>query len=662
MKFQLLKLIIWPVKRQFGPQIIKFELGKLNVITGASRTGKSAIIPIIDYCLASSDCNVPIDTIRDHASWYGVVVQAGEEQILFAREVPKGNKLSDKFFMLRGKSLVIPDVIEAPNQKTENIKHLLNEISGVSYIALDSDDEKKPYSARLGFRDLMSLVFQNQDIVANQNILFYKTHSHEHRERLRNWFPFILGAETIEILISRQRLRDIERKLNRLRREYSNSKEISSSWVSSLFGKIEVAKEYGLTNEDLHNNISSEDLLSIAKQVLDTPMENPHSTYESIDSATKEISELQHQENILSNKIAAAKKRLNDIRNLKSGLNEYSDSVKKRVDRLQISQWMEDLAVEAESCPACGSKEHPNSSAELKKISLAFKKYENESKVVANVPTSFAREEESVRKELESLTEEQKLYRARYDLVVSQNKGAQEEFQKRKNMFLFLGHLKASVENFEKLSDDGELWKEIESLEKESKTLSKIIDQGAIDRKISAITAEISQKTLTHLKTLDVEGKYKTTAPQFSVKDLNIKVLSSDGNWHFLAEVGSASNWVSFHIALMCALQEYFLEQRYSCVPSFVIFDQPSQVYFPKVNRGSDSSEQDIIRKYDDEDIDAVKKMFQTIASSILSTSGNWQGIILDHADGDVYSDIEGVVEIAEWRHGKKLIPEQWYN
>ncbi len=49
MQFQILKLIVWPKFRELSPQEIKFKLGKLNVITGASRTGKSAIIPIIDY-------------------------------------------------------------------------------------------------------------------------------------------------------------------------------------------------------------------------------------------------------------------------------------------------------------------------------------------------------------------------------------------------------------------------------------------------------------------------------------------------------------------------------------------------------------------------------------------------------------------------------------
>ena len=38
---------------------LKFEVEGLNVITGPSHTGKSAIIEIIDYCLGSKECNVP---------------------------------------------------------------------------------------------------------------------------------------------------------------------------------------------------------------------------------------------------------------------------------------------------------------------------------------------------------------------------------------------------------------------------------------------------------------------------------------------------------------------------------------------------------------------------------------------------------------------------
>ena len=62
----------------------------------------------------------------------------------------------------------------------------------------------------------------------------------------------------------------------------------------------------------------------------------------------------------------------------------------------------------------------------------------------------------------------------------------------------------------------------------------------------------------------------------------------------------------------MCSLQAYFINQNSSCVPNFVIFDQPSQVYFPKVKRNKEAEDD---RKYEDEDVDAVKKIFETISN-----------------------------------------------
>ena len=158
MKFQLLNLIIWPKNSVFSPRVIKFEMGKVNVITGASRTGKSAIIPIIDYCLAASDCFIPIDTIRDHAAWYGVIFQTNEDQILIARKVPSGNKESDEFYLRRGSALSIPHKLNKANEKADGIKHILNALAGVPYVGLGSEDDTKNYGARLGFRDLMALI------------------------------------------------------------------------------------------------------------------------------------------------------------------------------------------------------------------------------------------------------------------------------------------------------------------------------------------------------------------------------------------------------------------------------------------------------------------------------------------------------------------------
>ena len=48
MSLQIAKLILYGTKGQVRELV--FRIGALNILTGASKTGKSAIIDIIDYC------------------------------------------------------------------------------------------------------------------------------------------------------------------------------------------------------------------------------------------------------------------------------------------------------------------------------------------------------------------------------------------------------------------------------------------------------------------------------------------------------------------------------------------------------------------------------------------------------------------------------------
>lgn len=663
MYFQIRNLIIWPKNRKFAPEVIQFELGQVNVITGGSRSGKSAIIPIIDYCLASSECNIPIDTIRDNSSWYGVLVVTDHEQLLIARKGPIGKDASDEFYLSRGAAISIPPAIDTSNQKQDNIKHLLNAISGMPYFKLSGEEDQRGYQERLSFRDLMALVFQSQDVVANQNILFYKTHAHEHRQRLRNWLPYILGAENIDVLEARQRLSIVQSRLNQLRKEDDKARKVSSSWISNMTGHINVARSYGLLSENYVPSGNVQDLLETAREISKSAPERPQPTIQQIDQASKDLILLEHEDDKISDEISLLRKRLEDLRRLRSGLVDYGGSAKRRADRLHISQWMQDIAAHGIECPLCGSEEHERANAEIGKISAAFRIVEDEANKTTEVPASFAREEATLKLHLDGALTKKKNLSSRLDTALAKNKSAKEQFDRTQSMYFFLGHLKASLETFESLAQDGSFGEKIKKLEAEEKSLQAILDPAGVKRRLDAALGDISQLALARLKTLDVEGKYKKVPPEFSVTDLNLRVRSDDGHWHFLSEVGSASNWLSFHIAFICALHEYFHglgRGTASSVPSFSVFDQPSQVYFPKTMRGVEEEEQDKSR-YADEDFVAVVGIFKTLAASVRAQKGRWQCIVLDHARDEIYEDIEGVHEVAEWRGGKKLIPSEWY-
>jgi hypothetical protein len=659
MKFQILKLIIWPKLKTFAPQVIAFEPGKVNVITGGSRTGKSAIIPIIDYCLASSDCHIPIDTIRDHSEWFGLLFETEGEQILIARHGPEGRESSDAFYLARGMELSVPPFIDSANQKTDAIKHLLNSISSAPYFRLGGQDDPRPYQERLSFRDLMALVFQSQEVVANQNILFYKTHAHEHRERLKNWLPYILGAENLEVLAARQRLSVVQSKLAKIRKEFEKAKKVSDSWVANMTGHLQVAKKYGLLGDDDASLFSDPyDLIEVAKSILESPPERPHSTTSHVVQSSQELLLLEKQDDGLSDEISLLRKRIEDIGRLRNGLVGYGTSTRRRADRLQISQWLEAVALDHQDCPLCGGADHKKASAEVGKIALAFRQVEQEASKTREVPTSFEREETALRQQLEDTISRRKNLNARLDRTLAQDKVAKEQFDRRQSMFFFLGHLKASLETFQSLASGGNLAEEISVYESEEAALLKLVDPAGVQRRLQAALKVVAQKALVRLQTLDAEEKYKRIPPEFSVKDLSLKVQSNDGHWHFLAEVGSASNWLSFHVAFTCALHEYFGEMKDCCVPSFAVFDQPSQVYFPKTTRVVDGAD---MSSYADEDVDAVVGIFKTLANSVREQKGRWQCIVLDHARNEIYQDIPEIYEVDVWRDGKKLIPPQWY-
>jgi hypothetical protein len=64
---------------------LPLQPGRVNVVTGASKTGKSALVDIVDYCFGASQCRVPEGPIRRCVSWFGVRLQLDKGQAFIAR-------------------------------------------------------------------------------------------------------------------------------------------------------------------------------------------------------------------------------------------------------------------------------------------------------------------------------------------------------------------------------------------------------------------------------------------------------------------------------------------------------------------------------------------------------------------------------------------------
>ncbi len=112
---------------------IELDAGKVNVIAGASGTGKSAVIKTLDYCLGSSSCELPV-YVRRHCVAVGVKWVRGADELISCRLVPPvGQRSSDHMYVTTGRGLSVPRLVEQFEGRTnvEAAKTRLEEAFGI---------------------------------------------------------------------------------------------------------------------------------------------------------------------------------------------------------------------------------------------------------------------------------------------------------------------------------------------------------------------------------------------------------------------------------------------------------------------------------------------------------------------------------------------------
>ena len=119
-----------------------------------------------------------------------------------------------------------------------------------------------------------------------------------------------------------------------------------------------------------------------------------------------------------------------------------------------------------------------------------------------------------------------------------------------------------------------------------------------------------------------------------------------------MVRMGSGENWVGYHLIGHLALHEWFTT-RSRPVPRFLFLDQPSQVYFPP-EKDVDGS----ISMFDEDDRNAVLRMFRFVFDVVEAIAPGFQVIITEHAD--IKEDWFQSAIVERWRGGLKLIPDDW--
>lgn len=649
MHFQILKLILWS-KAGHEPRILAFEPGMANVISGASKTGKSAVIPIIDYCLASGKCSIPVGTIREACSWFGILVQTIEGQKLLARKEPGDAKQSGDMMLLEGEILEVPSETPVKNRTADSVKRDLDRLAALSNLDLEPEGVSG-YQSRVSFRDLTAFMFQPQYIVANPAVLFFNADTNEHREKLKAIFPYVVGALNAEMLAAKWEIDRQQRILRRKEGELAATKSSVNAWQTEALGWIRQAVELGLIGSSVELPSDWPEILDLLRATSQSNSRLAQPSIDSIEATLRQLERLREDERRMAADLAERRQRLNEIQRLIESSDTYGSAIRIQRERLDVSSWLGRRAEAADDpIVAVGG----GGRQKLDALQQALSGIEIQLRSQPSLSDSFDRERLRLRASVEDGTAKLGEIRQAMILLERRSEEVRAETFRSDRIERFLGRLEQALTLYENTGEDSNLTHEIAAAKDAIALLRRVYSEGHVRLKTTSALRIIQNYASAIIPGLDAE--WPDAPIELSIDDLTIKVVQRDRS-DYLWEIGSGANWLAYHVAITLALQRYFLEDVAHPVPALLIYDQPSQVYFP---RGFEGDHVSAAGRTRDQDIIAIRSVFKIVGDEVVRAKGRLQVIILDHAGPDVWGEIEGVTLADEWRGDKKLVPLGW--
>lgn len=167
-----------------------------------------------------------------------------------------------------------------------------------------------------------------------------------------------------------------------------------------------------------------------------------------------------------------------------------------------------------------------------------------------------------------------------------------------------------------------------------------------VEERMDSMLRYIEDDMTSWSKELDLEY---TTHVRLDPKRLTVVADTRNGPLP-LERMGSGANWLGYHIIAYAALHHWF-QVNDRPVPRFIVFDQPTQVFYPK-----DSDDPMAYRN--DDDRERVYKLFSFLAKLPHYLNNTVQVIVTDHALLEL-SEFTDAVR-ANWHLSDALIPGDW--
>jgi hypothetical protein len=626
-----------------------FNVDGLNVITGRSSTGKSALSEIIEYCMGRSSFNVPEGVIRDKVAWFAVIYQFENEQILIAKpSPPRGGASCSTAMVRRGISVQVPAFKDmAINADDEGIVDLLSRLLGIpenrTNVALDHSRDS--YDANV--KHTLYYLFQKQGLVANKDQLFYRQNEQFQPQAIRDTLPILFGVSSHNRYELESRLRTAQRDLRINVKQLDQARDAIDSSREQAIGLYSEAKTVGVIGHT-DGSPSTDDVISALRSALSwKPDTLPDDDGSRISHLEEELGQLRKDRRDVQTRIDAA-------RQFAKRSGGYESEAAEQLDRLAT---IKALPKSSDS----GDWQWPFSE---KNLAL-------ESPIAAVLLSEL----ESLEKELRIATGQRPKLEAyltelagNADVIVITIKDKESEVSAaisaneviaqmgtRNNAAArVVGRISLFLETLIPNEDLTRLEAENRRLNKRVEQLEGEIGNDDSNERLTSILNNISAQMSKYIQKFNAEfGPYpaRLNLPQLTI------IFDRPERPVPMARTGGGENHLAYHLSALLALH-FFAAKNNRPIPRFLLIDQPTQVYFPseQVYKDADGSVQ---KTENDADLDAVRRLFELLLKFTQDDVPGFQLIVTEHANLRDKWFQSALVE-DPWTKPPALVPEEW--
>lgn len=628
---------------------VPFNVNGLNIITGRSSTGKSALSEIIEYCMGRSTFNVPEGIIRDKVAWFAVIYQFPQEQVLIAKPSPAfGGTSCSTAMHRRGSQLVAPDFIElVANTDDDMVASLLSRLLGIPENRTNVPIEHSRSSYDANIKHTYYYLFQKQGIIANKDQLFYRQNEGFQPQTIRDTLPVLLGVSSNDRYELEAKFRAAQRELKlnaKLIEQAHDAIDTSQQKAISLFSE---AKTVGI--------IAPTDLQAPVDTVIDAlrvalewkPASFPEDDGHRISRLEEDISQLRKDRREVQSRIDAARQFSRRAGGFESEAAEQRDrlaSIKALPKNPDTGKWQ---------WPFC-------------EVNLAMES--PIAKVLLNELTTLDEEMRIVqgqRPKLEAYLVDQD---AKVQEIITAIKNKEEELAAaiaaneviaqmgtRNNAAArVVGRISLFLENLTPNSELASLEAEHRRLKFKVEELEKKVGSNDSQERLMSILSNISAQVSQYIRTFEAE--FSAFPARLDLKQLTV-VFDRPDRMVPMGRTGGGANHLAYHLSALLALH-LFAANNHRPIPQFLLIDQPTQVYFPseKVYKEADGS---IQKTEADADLTAVRRLFEFLLKFTQEEVPGFQIIVTEHANLRDEWFQKALVE-QPWSKPPALVPEDW--